>query len=317
VKLKDAAALTLNKSMNIKKDEQILIVTDTPLYELGKHFFDAARDFGAETLQINFLPRNNNGEEPPEAVAAAMKKADVVLLITSRSLSHTQARKQANLAGARIASMPGLSSEMMQRTLAIDYTIMQDDCNYLANILESGEKVHLTTESGTDISFSIKGRIAQVDGGIYDQPGDFGNLPAGEVYIAPLEGTAEGKIIIDGSMAGIGLLDKPIILEVKKGLVINVSGGKAAAQLQAILDKYGEKSRNIAELGIGTHPEAQLTGAILEDEKIAGTVHIALGDNSTFGGTVEVASHLDGVILKPTLKIDDKTIIDNGILKYD
>ncbi len=314
MKIKDAARLTLSKCMGVKKGEQVLIVTDTPLVELGKYFVEAAKELEAESMQMIFSPRQNNGEEPPEAVANALKASDVALLITSKSLSHTQARKQANLAGARVASMPGVTEEMITRTLTIDYSILQKDCSYLEEILNNGNTVHLTTELGTDITFSIENRSGKIDGGVYIKPGDFGNLPAGEVYIAPVEGTANGKIVIDGSMAGVGLVDEPIILTVERGLAVKVSGGNSAAKLESILEKYGEKSRNIAELGIGIHPQAKLTGEILEDEKILGTVHIALGDNSTFGGTVEVASHLDGVILNPTLKIDDKIIIDNGKL---
>lgn len=307
--LKDAAILTLQNSMGVKSGEQVLIVTDTLLQGMGLHFFNAARDLGTEAIHINFIPRDNNGEEPPEVVAAAMKSAHVAMLITSRSLSHTRARKEANLSGTRIASMPGLTEGMIERTLTIDYSKLQRDSAYLGEVLTKGKEVHITTELGTDLTFSIENRIGQIDGGVYIKPGDFGNLPAGEVYVAPVEGSAQGTLIIDGSMAGVGLLDEPILLKVKDGLAVEVSGGKSAEKLQIILDKYGEKSRNIAELGIGVHPQAKLTGAILEDEKILGTVHIALGDNSTFGGTVEVASHLDGVIMKPILRVDGKLIL--------
>ncbi len=307
--LRDAAILTLQNCMGVKKGEQILIVTDTPLQELGLHFFEAAKDLETEAMHISFLPRDNNGEEPPEVVAAAMKNAHVAILITSRSLSHTKARKQANLNGTRVASMPGLTEGMIGRTLAFDYSKLQKDCAELEDVLTKGKEVHLTTKLGTDLTFSIENRMGQIDGGVYIKPGDFGNLPAGEVYIAPVEGTAKGQIVIDGSMAGVGLLDEPITIKVDNGLAVEVTGGKSAEKLKAILDKYGEKSRNIAELGLGVHPQAELTGYILEDEKIAGSVHIALGDNSNFGGTVEVASHLDGVIMNPTLKIDGKLIL--------
>ncbi|MEW6622287.1 MAG: aminopeptidase [Bacillota bacterium] len=310
--LEKAAILTLKNCMGIKKGEQILVVTDTPLYSLGQEFFNAAKELECEALQMNFLPRDNNGEEPPQAVAAAMKDAQVVLLITSKSLSHTRARKEANLAGARIASMPGITEEMILRTLTIDYGVFQEQAAKLEQILSGGGHVHLTSEAGTDLTFSIEGRKGLIDAGIYTKPGDFGNLPAGEVYVAPVEGTAQGILAVDGSMAGIGIVDRPIILKVEKGLALEVYGGGAAIKLNGILHKYGDKARNIAELGIGIHPTAILTGAVLEDEKIQGTVHIALGGNSTIGGTVEVASHLDGIVLKPTLSIDGTLILKSG-----
>jgi len=81
-----------------------------------------------------------------------------------------------------------------------------------------------------------------------------------------------------------------------------------------ILNKYGKKAKNIAEFGIGTNDQAIITGFTLEDEKVMGTVHIAVGDNSSFGGKVEVNSHLDGIINKPILFIDGEKIIYSGKL---
>jgi leucyl aminopeptidase (aminopeptidase T) len=229
-------------------------------------------------------------------------------LITSQSLSHTKARHEANKNGARTASMPLVTEDMLMRTLAIDYIKVKEVCDKYAEILSKGSRVKITSPAGTDLSFSIENREGQSDGGIFHEKGIFGNLPAGEAFIAPVEGTAEGKLVIDGSMAAVGLVDEPIIINVKNGSAVEISGGESAEKLNKIMDKYGEKARNIAELGIGLNPAAELTGFILEDEKIAGSCHIALGDNSTFGGTVSVDSHLDGVILNPTLFVDGKEV---------
>jgi len=80
------------------------------------------------------------------------------------------------------------------------------------------------------------------------------------------------------------------------------------------VDKHGQAGRNIAELGIGTNDQAKITGLILEDEKVMGTVHIALGDNMSMGGTVSVQSHLDGLIKKPTVYLDGRVIMEKGNL---
>jgi leucyl aminopeptidase (aminopeptidase T) len=128
-----------------------------------------------------------------------------------------------------------------------------------------------------------------------------------------VEGTARGTLVIDGAISGIGVLDEPLMMEVEHGVVVSTSGKNSKA-LEEIFAKYGPKARNIAELGIGTNPKAKLTGVVLEDEKVLGTIHIALGNNSNFGGTVQVASHLDGMVTKPTVVIDEKVILEEGVL---
>ncbi|MGI9861114.1 aminopeptidase [Moorella naiadis] len=307
--LTPSCRLALAECLAVKAGEQVLIVTDTDLQPLGEAFFQAARELGAEVVYITILPRANHGQEPPAMVAAAMLKSQVVVLVTAKSLSHTRARRAANDAGARIASLPGATADMLVRTLAVDYQAMAVDCERYAAILTRGQEVHLTTPAGTDLTFSIAGRQGQPDTGLYRQPGDFGNLPAGEAYIAPVECTARGTLVIDGALAGFGSLKEPLRLQVEHGRVVAVAGGETATALKEMLDRYGEASRNIAELGIGLNPLAKLTGNVLEDEKVKGTVHIALGDNSTFGGQVEAPSHLDGILLRPSLSVDGQQVL--------
>lgn len=300
--------------MAVKAGEQVLVVTDGPCRKIGEVLWLAAKEAGAEAVLLEMEPRENHGQEPPGMVAAAMKSAQVVLLPTFRSLSHTRARKEANQAGARVGSMPMITEDMLARTLSGDYHQIEDSCHHYARLLSEGKMVRIISPGGTDITFSIEGREGWADTGMYHEPRSFGNLPAGEAFVAPVEGTASGMVVIDGSMAGIGRVDVPIELIVENGLAVDIKGGEGAARLKQIVDKHGQQARNIAELGIGLNPNAMLTGLTLEDEKIAGTVHLALGDNSTFGGTVEVDSHLDGVILNPTLEIDGKIIIQDGKL---
>lgn len=312
--LRKAAKVVLKECMGARQGETVLIIVDAPKKEIGDVLFEQASKMRCEALLIEMLPRDNHGVEPPKAVAEAMKSADVIIIPTSKSLSHTSARKEANERGARIATMPDITVEIMSRTLSASYSEIAQRCSYYAKLLTDAGRIHLSSASGTDLYFSATGRQGFADTGLVLSPGEFSNLPAGEAYIAPLEGSARGILVIDGSMAGIGKLHNPVTLEIKDGLVTTVSGGPEAQQLEAILNKYGSKARNIAELGIGLNDRAQLTGSPLEDEKVLGTVHIGIGDNSNFGGTVSVPSHLDGIILSPTLTFDDIVIIDNGTL---
>ena len=313
-KLRLAAGVVLKDCMAVKEGERVLIIIDGPKREIGEVLFEQASKLQAEALLMEMLPRDNHGVEPPEAVAEAMKHADVIVIPTSKSLSHTCARREANERGARIATMPDITVEMMGRTLSAGYSQIAQRCLHYAGLLTEADEVKISTPAGTDLAFSLKGRKGLADTGLVHAPGEFSNLPAGEAYAAPLEGTANGKLVVDGSMAGIGKLKDPITMTVKDGFVTQVTGGPDGEKLEAIMDRYGREARNIAELGIGLNELAQLTGSPLEDEKVLGTVHVGIGDNSNFGGTVSVPSHLDGILLSPTLTVDGRVLIDNGKL---
>ena len=165
------------------------------------------------------------------------------------------------------------------------------------------------------MTMSLAGRDGHPSTGVYRNRGESGNLPSGEAYIAPVEGTANGSVVIDGSFIGLGVLDEPLVLTFEDGLLVNAEGKGAAALLKQLGD--APKARNLAELGIGTNDKARFTGVILEDEKIYGTVHIALGSNDTFGGTVAAGIHVDGVMRKPTLLLDGRIVVADGLLKVE
>lgn len=311
-KLARSAKIAISDCMAVKPGENVVIVADEPKREIGVALWEQAVQIGADAVYMEIIPRKIHGTEPPPTVAEAMKKADVVLGPTSKSFSHTVARKEANKAGARIATLPDITAEMMERTLCADYKKIGILSEKFAQILSAGKTAHLTTKAGTDLTMSIAGREAHPDTGLNHTPGSFSNLPAGEAYIAPLEDTAEGVLVVDGAMAGIGVLSAPIRMTVEKGYVAGIEGGPEAAKLQAMLDEYGKPARNIAELGIGTNDKAIITGNILEDEKVMGTVHVALGNSASFGGRVEVPIHLDGILNHPTLTIDGQVVIRDG-----
>ncbi|MGI9950770.1 aminopeptidase [Moorellaceae bacterium AZ2] len=314
VDLKEIACRALLECMALQDTETALVVTDGTVPEVAGAFWQAARELAREAIFMEFPPRSRHGEEPPAAVAAAMAAADVLLLPTSRSLSHTRARRKACEAGARVASMPMITAEMMMRALAVDYEAMRSLTRKYAEVLTAGEVARVTSPAGTDITMKLNGRSGIMDAGELRQRGASGNLPAGEAYIAPLEGSAEGIVVLDGSLAGWGRLQEPIVIEVKEGLAVRVEGGEAARWLWESLTKCGEAGTTLAELGIGTNERAIVSGNILEDEKAVRTVHIAFGDNKGFGGTVEAGIHLDGLILNPTVEVDGEVVIKEGKL---
>jgi leucyl aminopeptidase (aminopeptidase T) len=312
-KLFKAAQVAVNNCLTVKKGESVLVITDEPERKIGYALWVAAKEAGSEAMLLEILPRSSNGEEPPEVVAKFMKDFDVLMIPTSKSMSHTNARREACEAGVRCATLPGILEDTMQRTLNADYNEIAKRSIKLAEIVSQGRTAKVTTPAGTDISMSLEGRECHADTGLVHNPGDFSNLPAGEAYIAPVEGTANGIIMVDGAM--VGKVKTPIKIVVKDGFATAITGDKSAQELEKMLEPFGQPGRNIAELGIGTNHKAQIVGSVLEDEKVMGTVHMALGDNKSMGGNVSVQSHLDGILLKPTLWIDDKKIMEDGVLK--
>jgi leucyl aminopeptidase (aminopeptidase T) len=172
----------------------------------------------------------------------------------------------------------------------------------------------VTASGGTDIELLLHGREAISDDGKLGAPGAWGNLPAGEAYIAPLETEARGTIVFDGSLATWDLLDEPITVELEQGRAVGAAGDRAAGWLLETLDAGGENGRTIAELGIGTNPGATITGAILEDEKAEGTVHLAFGTNIGMGGANLASVHIDGLVRQAEVELDGRTVLRDGRL---
>jgi len=310
--LSKGAKIAVETCMGVKPNETVLIVTDPPRLRIAEALVKAARAARAETVLMRMRVLSRHGEEPPKPVECAMCAADVVLAPTTYSLTHTQARRRACEAGARVATMPMITEEMMYKgAMLADYKAVSRLTRKVARLLTIASKVEVKTPAGTNLFTDLSNRDAHSDTGIFHDPGDFGNLPAGEAFIAPREDTSQGRVVVDGSMAGVpwGVIK----IEVKKGRATNISG-KPASKLRRMLRSVGPKACNLAEFGIGTNPAARLMGNPW-DEKVLGTCHIALGDNSTFGGRVRAGIHVDGILLKPTVSLDGKMIMEHGRLK--
>ena len=305
------AEIVLRKCLDLKKNEKLLVVTDSKLYDIAKMLFDEGRRIAKDVKLIRIPIPKVHGTEPSKKTAKEMLKYDVELLITTKSLSHTKARKNACDKGARIVTMPGITKDVIGRALDISYRELRERNRKLMKILTKGKEIKITTKKGTDLVMNIKGRKCFDDNGIYNKKGSFGNLPSGEVAVAPVEGTTNGVYVVDASFGGFGKLKNPLKIKVKNGYAIEIKGYKAKSIEKHLKNK---KYRNIAEFGIGTNPKAKVNGCVLEDEKVIGTAHIALGNNISLGGKVSVPLHLDGVIKKPTVWVDKKKIMDKGKL---
>ncbi|MFM9280575.1 aminopeptidase [Paenibacillus jiagnxiensis] len=307
--LVDISKNVLQSCLGLKAEETFLVVADDVKKELAEALYEAGKQLGAEAMLVVMKERLKSGEEPPLAISIAMAQSNVVVCVTKHSLTHTLARKQAAAAGARLATMPGITEDMfLEGAISADYNQVKALTEKVTAMLTPAEAVRIE-KGGYTLTFSIAGREGVPSTGMYLNPGESGNLPSGEAYIAPLEGTAEGQILIDGSMAGIGKLSSPLLLTIEQGRIVKAEGPDGPRLLEILGDGDG---RMLAEFGIGTNDKARITGVVLEDEKVYGTIHVAFGSNNTFGGTISAGVHLDGVVGQPDVYLDEKLIMKSG-----
>ena len=306
-----AVRAVVRDCLGVKQGEEVLVVCNPPTQGLGERLRGEAAEAGADAVLAVVAERASHAAEPPRSVAELMAACDVLLAPTVQSLSHTAARKRATEAGARAATLPGVTEDMLARVMSADMEGLRRKGRAVAEALDRASEARITDANGTDLHLDLSGREAIPDAGELTEPGAFGNLPCGEGFISPV--TGEGTLVVDGSMAGIGLAEEPVELVVEGGHLTSARGGQGMAFME-LLTEHGEEGTNVAELGIGTNEKAKLTGETLEDEKIEGTCHVAFGASAGIGGTVQVPVHLDCVVMKPTVELDGEPIVRSGEL---
>jgi len=310
-----AARIILNKCLELNSHESCLILTDGTgdKQKIAENLFKAAKKI-TDHAGLKIIPvMDMNGQEPDQNIAQEMVTYDVIIILTDKSLSHTKARQAATDRGARVASMPGITKKTLKRAVDVNYDKMIIRTHKIADALNRGRTVQITAKIGTNLTFSVAGRKAHgLKCGLFNKSGYWGNLPDGEAFIAPIEGSANGVYVVDASQAGLGAVDEPIWIKVRDGLAYDIENTKLKKLLDSVKDPA---AYNIAEFGIGTNNKAKISGSVLEDEKVLGTCHIALGSNFSFGGRVDVPVHLDGIIKEPDIFIDRQQIMRKGKLK--
>ena len=294
--------------LGVGPGEDVVVVVDRTTAGLGEALRAAAARLGAEPVLCVMEPREVDGEEPPAAVAAALAAARVFIAPTRRSLSHTSARKAASDAGARGATLPGVTEDMLARLMACDFPLMTERSRRVAELLSDAGEARVTCPRGSDFTCDLTGRAGIADDGDLSAAGAFGNLPCGEGFVSPLSG--EGTLYAV-TLASLGLPPGPVRLTVRDGRLADAEG-EWGERWSGLMDAVGPQGRNLAELGVGTNERATLTGNILEDEKMLGTVHVAFGASAGIGGTVSVPIHLDCLIEDATLDVGGTRVLDAG-----
>lgn len=309
--LEKGAETIVLQCLDISEDEKVLVLNDGNDQKLLDSVVTVLNQGSIEFEYLEYEEPENHGEEPPEKVSEEMKNFDVFIAPTKKSLSHTKARVEACESGSRGATLPGINQEIWKGALDTDYSRVKHLSEKVYRMLEDTEEVRIETPSGTDLEFKVDTEYFHTDTGIIHQAGGFGNLPAGEADGAPVE--MNGKLVVDHLP----------FAEDSEGLEIRIEDNrvvetrkKADSILRQKFEEV-ENSKNVAEFGFGTNPEAELIGNILQDEKVLGTVHIAFGDNTSYvpeGDTLrnECGLHWDTVCRDPTVYFDGEKVLENG-----
>lgn len=329
----EVARKILANNLNVTGGESVLVISDD--IELSEALAHETKELQGEP-SIFYLPNSIRPiKHITEPLKSALKSSDVVLTPMKRLDEETEFRLSImkfakDLGKARMAHMPGVNREIfLSGVLEADPYEMEATGNKIAEILTKGRNLRITTKRGTDLTMKIGGwdRTADADVGLITLPSQLDNLPAGESFISPLEGSANGWLVIDGSCPGMLLNGNEVVeLDIKDGFVVDMKGGESAEKYSKLLMKMKEECEDeeqkkniyaVAEIGIGLNENAELMGLPIVDEKVLGTAHIALGSNSFIGGRIDAPNHHDLIFLNPTIYVDDVKIIEDGKLLLD
>lgn len=300
--------------------EKVLIAADTDTVVVAEALAAAALEITPEVVTTVMRPVAVDGDEPPAVVAAAMLAAEVALLPVSYSISHSTATRNALKRGTRVLSLPATTPDQLVRGGAeADFEKASPTVRKMAERLTGASTAHLTTPAGTDCTFDLTGRSGNAHDCILDRPGKFSAFPNIEANISPVDGTAEGIIVFDGSIPNlrIGPLRAPVRCTIKQGNIVTVEGGPEADMIRKVWAEMGDAAvYNIAQLAIGLNPAIyMLTGVWAQDHGAFGTVHIGIGTSANIGGTTKAACHFDGMMYRPTLRLDGRAVLEGGELR--
>lgn len=306
-----AASRLLKVGACVKPSESLLIISDTnvdPMIPLtiarvGMRLTD-------EVVTVSMKPIALPGGEPPPSIAAAMMNSDIVICATSTTLFHSNAKREACKNGTRLISMTGIiPSVFTSSAMFADFDKQKSITEKVAERFSLARHIRVTTDRGTDLGMDVVGRSGFAATGICRNPGDAVGFPDIEAYIAPIEKSVNGRFVVDGSTSVTGLANKCITLDIKDGKAQRITGGKAKKLFHTLKSTKSSKSFQVGEFGIGLNPLAQFRGAIIEDEGVLGTAHIALGDNHLFGGRNEASIHVDMVAREARVELDGTALL--------
>jgi hypothetical protein len=304
----------LLRASALRPRERALVVVDEPLAEAGSQLLAAARDAGAEP-ELHLWA----GERPlvslPAAMLEAARHADVLFSLQQEPRGdEASLRSELNETtlsrGGRGLFLGFVDAALLAAELSLPPPDLAAVAEGLLAQVRGADSMRLRSPAGTDLSFRVTGRPWLTDAHPLG-PGEYGNYPGGEIFVAPLEDSADGVLVADLTVPYTveGLVDEPVVLRFEAGRVISIEGGRAASMLQGLVEQAGTGGDVIAELGIGLNPTVKPRGHVMLDEKAAGTAHVAIGRNAgSYGGTNESSIHVDCIFSSPEIEVDGRPL---------
>lgn len=327
----EAAKNALECVLEAEKGEGIVIFCDDEKMNVGNAFAAGSLKLGLKThlVPLETKPKTFR-KEIPKNVQKLLEQPPAIYVNLLRGIREETIfrieliRLETEKHRSRLGHCPGVTLDMLTHgALALktaDHRQMQDFAKTLIKKLSQASRIEITNPAGTCLSLSVENRPFFTDTMVDRKTLKWMNLPTGEVLIAPMEDSAEGVLICDMAIGGIGPIHTPVRLTVKAGQVRSYSSGDSAL-LKKIQDSLGtdENSSTIGEFAFGINPKARFVEEFLEAEKLVGTIHIAFGNNADFPeGKNPSRNHMDFLISKPTVKILFKnnsslTVLSNGV----
>jgi len=288
--------------------DKILILTDTYSESIAEAFKKASIKKGCSVDSYEITNNVRPLKEIPATLEKMLAGKTIVLNIIKAYPEEIAFRikwifKVEENKLVKMGHMPGITEEMMLRSVNVDFGKMKSTADLLVRKLKNAVQLHITTEDGTDILLGIKDRIFSEDIGVTE--GEMCNIPCGEIYCAPLETEVNGMVVFNASIGDIGLLIHPLKVYVNQGRITKFESDDEELVKRIIkLTNVDDDARVIGELGIGVNPGASIMGNMLEDEKAIGTAHIAFGNNADFpgGGNNNSKIHRDYLFYRPTIE---------------
>ncbi|MFQ5821581.1 MAG: aminopeptidase [Candidatus Heimdallarchaeota archaeon] len=317
--LRKAASIVVKDMLCLKEGENVLIYADTASdRRVVESIAAAAHAAGGEAGLYWYETRPEVGLEPPKPLAAAMKAVDINVEVAEKYLIHTEAYHEALRAGARNMCLTGMTPDMMIRCIGqINYPKMVELGDALAKLTRNAQTMKISAPGGTELTCKLDSRPVFHNSGVISKPGDQSFL-GGQVSWAPVEETINGKLVFDGALwppEEIGLLKTPIDLTIERGVVTGIQGGSEAKIFENWVKNFDDPNMyKLAHYSYGFNPGARLTGKILEDERVLGSIEMGIGSQRPrFEGTVGPAkAHTDGIVLNPTIELDGVVIEEKG-----
>jgi leucyl aminopeptidase (aminopeptidase T) len=323
----DAASLSrtavdnlLGRCLGVRRHEEVVLLVDE---ETDREVVEALVDGIARRRAIPLVAHIPTpplpGSEPPSSVAAMMRGAGAVVELTSLFIGSSQARRAANAASTRYLAMPGVRADTFREggPLTVDFDAIRSTAERVGAAWSEARTFRLTTPGGTELRGSVEGRQGRVLHGICRDDGAYMAPPDIESGTAPVEGTVDGVVVVDGDLLfmGQGPLPEPVALHFAGGKLVHTEGAEAHRLHRIIAKCRDERMSNLAEVSIGLNPKGRLSAVPMETESALGSAHIALGNSIAYGGRVDARAHLDCVMQRATLELDDRMLLVEGELQ--